>query len=235
MLKTGVQGIYDSILQTGRPIRFEAHFEAMDLWISAYAFPIDRPEFKRIAILFSDIGDIKRAEEALLESSRRKEYLLKLSDALRTLSDVQSIQDVALCLLVEHLRVSRASYSDFSGDYGVTRSENLSEATQNIIVTYEFKDFMASIDILRSGRDLVMHDVLVFSELSEEERARFVDLGIRANISVPIIKAGKLVAALSARQTTPREWQPDEVEIVRETAERDMGGGGARESRRGAA
>ncbi len=39
-------------------------------------------------------------------------------------------------------------------------------------------------------------------------------------ITVPLFRGGKLVASLSAYQSVPRLWTPEEVEMVRETAER---------------
>ena len=73
---------------------------------------------------------------------------------------------------------------------------------------------------MRSGKDLVISDVLSFAELPKVERERFAALNIRANVSVPFIKDNKLVATLAVRQSTPREWTIEEVELIRDTAER---------------
>ena len=43
---------------------------------------------------------------------------------------------------------------------------------------------------------------------------------IRAIVSVPLVKNGALVSALSVTERLPRLWTPDVVDLVRETLER---------------
>jgi PAS domain-containing protein len=61
-----------------------------------------------VSLLFTDITDRKRAEVALRESEERQTFLLKLSDALRPLTDPVAVQTTAMQLLAERLDVMRA-------------------------------------------------------------------------------------------------------------------------------
>jgi PAS domain S-box-containing protein len=68
--------IYGDIARTGTPHRFQQEAAALGAWYDGYAFRIDAPEQRRVAILFQDITDRKRAELTLRaseEAFRRSE------------------------------------------------------------------------------------------------------------------------------------------------------------------
>ena len=76
--------IYGRVAVTGEPIRFENRAEALGRTFDVYAFRVGKPESRRVAILFNDISDRKRAEAALREADQRKsEFLGVLSHELR--------------------------------------------------------------------------------------------------------------------------------------------------------
>ena len=60
---------YGRVALTGEPARFENHSTPLGRWWDVYAFRISGP--RRIAVLFRDITDKKRAEAALRESEAR--------------------------------------------------------------------------------------------------------------------------------------------------------------------
>jgi PAS domain S-box-containing protein len=59
---------YGRVAMTGKPERFENVARPLQRWFDVYAFRIDRPEDRRVAILFSDITERKRTEAALHDS-----------------------------------------------------------------------------------------------------------------------------------------------------------------------
>jgi PAS domain S-box-containing protein len=76
--------IYGRVARTGEPIRFENRAEALGRWYDVYAFRVGEPERRKVAILFNDITDRKRAYDALRDADRRKnEFLGMLSHELR--------------------------------------------------------------------------------------------------------------------------------------------------------
>jgi PAS domain S-box-containing protein len=82
---------YSRVAMTRVPTRFVEHSEAMGYWWNVYATPIGEPEECRIAILFTDVTEKKRAEENLhqlaadlSDANRRKmEFLATLAHELR--------------------------------------------------------------------------------------------------------------------------------------------------------
>jgi len=65
--------IYGQIALTGQPTRFEEYEKDLQCWYDIYAFRFGSPAEHQVAILFSDISDRKRAEEALKLLNERLE------------------------------------------------------------------------------------------------------------------------------------------------------------------
>jgi PAS domain S-box-containing protein len=56
------------IVETGEDVRFESYAEALDQWFDVYASRVGGEDSRRIAIVFTNTTERKRAEEALRES-----------------------------------------------------------------------------------------------------------------------------------------------------------------------
>ncbi|MBB6610909.1 PAS domain-containing protein [Pontibacter sp. Tf4] len=63
--------IYDQVAQTGTPLRFEESSKALHRIFSLYAFRIGDPAEHSVAVIFSDITNHKKAQEALRESEEQ--------------------------------------------------------------------------------------------------------------------------------------------------------------------
>jgi signal transduction histidine kinase len=59
--------IYGRVALTGEPLRFEGAAKMLNRWYDVYAFRVDAPELRRVAVLFNDITARKREEEKLEE------------------------------------------------------------------------------------------------------------------------------------------------------------------------
>ena len=82
---------YDSVVSSGKPIRFERDFEPADRVLELYVFRLEPEALGRIAIIFKDVTARNRLQrktleqaEALADLARRKdEFLAMLSHELR--------------------------------------------------------------------------------------------------------------------------------------------------------
>ena len=75
--------IYGKIALTGKPMRFENRAKALNRFYEVYAFKIGGPESRKVAILFNDINERKKAEEHiknLLEETQQLNEKLEVSN-----------------------------------------------------------------------------------------------------------------------------------------------------------
>ena len=63
--------IYGRIALTGESAHFMNEARALNRWFDVHAYRVGAPELRRVAIVFNDISDYKRAEQALLASEHR--------------------------------------------------------------------------------------------------------------------------------------------------------------------
>ena len=163
----------------------------------------DLEDARRAALdLMSDAVESRRQVEELNRKMRVTascdRFRAALADALRSLGDPVQIQSVACRVLAEHLAADRVSYADIQAD------------GETAIIPPEFTAAASLMAELRAGRTIVL------SETGSEPSPIQGD----ALIAVPLVKDGRLVAALCVRQDGSRAWAPQAIELVHETAER---------------
>jgi PAS domain S-box-containing protein len=176
-----------------------------------------------VVAMAMDVTERKRAEALLRRSAARAAFRVSLSDALRPLADPNAIQHAAANTLCEHLRADRVMYGEVregrrhrARAVGTLRQRNAfgHGRTPPRLVR---RDLAAR---LRSGRTVVLDDVHATSTLGASFREAYDHQQVRAHVTVPLVKAGRLAALLSVHQATPRLWAGDEIALIEETAER---------------
>ncbi|MGV3561311.1 PAS domain S-box protein [Larkinella arboricola] len=56
---------YDQAALTGQPVHFQDYVDSLDFWIEAHAFRLEGYDLPRIAVLFTNITERKKSQEAL--------------------------------------------------------------------------------------------------------------------------------------------------------------------------
>jgi PAS domain S-box-containing protein len=69
-LETHWFDLYGKVALTGEPVRFIEGSAAMDSWFEVSAFPVRYDESQKVALLFTNISERKKSEEALRRSER---------------------------------------------------------------------------------------------------------------------------------------------------------------------
>jgi PAS domain S-box-containing protein len=214
--------IFGRVAQSGQGERLERYAEPDQIWYDFYVFKVGSEESRRVAVVFNDITDRKRSEAQLQRAAERDAFRVKLSDALRSLTDPVQIQAEACRLLGEQLGVDRAFYVEIYEAEGYARvNQHYSRGdSPSIVGDYPLAGYGWSMQIMRRGETIVVADTQSSNLVPDAERAAMAMLQMVGFVALPLIKGEVLVGALTLNEPAPREWTEAEVELVRETAER---------------
>jgi anti-anti-sigma factor len=163
-----------------------------------------------------DITETKAAQE-------RARFFAELERALQLLHDPRQIMAEVARRLGEHLRVDRCVYGEIAADQEqfVVTGDYTAGSLPHLVGRYPVSAFGKLLaDALRSGRPSVVRDVETDERLGEADRQSYRDILIRASVTVPVLKAGRLMATLTLHHVEPRNWTDPEVETAVAVAQR---------------
>ncbi|MET0208375.1 MAG: ATP-binding protein, partial [Burkholderiaceae bacterium] len=169
-----------------------------------------------------DITDRLREEAALRIDAERYRFLDRLGESTRALNDGAEIMGVTARMLGEHLGATRCAYADveIDNDSFTIRSDWSRPGMASSVGVYSLDLFgPQATTLLRDGRRLVVRDV--DRELGDDGGGRmFKAIEIRAIVTVPLVKEGRLVAMMAVHQSTPRDWTEAEIALVADVVDR---------------
>ncbi len=175
-----------------------------------------------VVVTFVDITARLRAEAATRAIEEARAFLLRLGNALRPLVEPAAIQAEASRLLREHLDVGWCYYNDF--DDAGTVATVLRDATRPgllpVVGVHDLAGTPQFTDHLRSGRAFNAPDLAAPSHFDRRIADRFAALGMRSVLGMPLVKDGRLIAALLVADTVPRDWPEATVMLLAEVVER---------------
>lgn len=162
--------------------------------------------------------------DGLSRDASPAEFLLRLSDRLRSLVDPVEVALLAAQMLGHHLRAPRAGYGEIdAAEEFVTVRRDWTDGTVSSLAgeAWMLDAFgPAVIAELRAGRTLLVEDFLTDPRAGQAYAATWASIGTRSLIVVPLVKAGRLLAILYLHEPQPRRWTEDEARLALEVAER---------------
>ena len=161
--------------------------------------------------------------QRLQAAETRHAFQLTLADRLRPLTDPTEVTTAACELLGRHLGVSRVQFCDINdaqGTFFIDSDWTLDEQIKISGVAHKLNDFgLDHVAALRSGKVLANDDVTLDPRTADHAEA-YAQLGIRADLAVPLVKSGALTVVLSLNKPVPHHWTEAEIDAAKETAER---------------
>jgi PAS domain S-box-containing protein len=153
------------------------------------------------------------------------QFLITLNEQLRPLKDPLAIQEVAVRLLGQHLRASRAHYAYIEGDEFVI-GRSYTDGVPSIADRGSLRRFgEVIVGACRRGETVAVDDVSTDPRFTDEEREQLLSNRIAAFVGTPLIKDGRWLAVFGVHSATPRPWARDQIALIEVTAERMWGVG----------
>jgi len=177
--------------------------------------------------LTDEIAARDKAEMGLKIAEARQALLLRLSDALRPLTDPDAIRQSALRLLGEHAGLARTFYFKVERDadrrcvqvieHAYTKDPSLPD------ISGAFEDVEdAFLDALARGDTVSIADVETAHELSAGQAASYRAMAVAAVVLVPTMSESGMAAGIGAHDTRPHPWTSEELDLIREVAARTL-------------
>ena len=179
--------------------------------VSPLLGPLGRP-LGSLAVV-RDITQRRRAEHW-------RNLLARLPERLREVGDLPGMAQEGARLLGETLRLARVCYGtiDDTGELCTIDQDWCIHGLATLAGTWRMHDLGSCADGLWHGEPLVVADTGADPDRYSE--GTLDTQGVRALLSVPLIEQGKLVAILFLHHADARNWTAEEIDFVREFAER---------------
>ncbi|HEX2762912.1 MAG TPA: HWE histidine kinase domain-containing protein [Allosphingosinicella sp.] len=178
-------------------------------------------EAGQVAGVLNQANDVTRT--VLVE--RRLSFQIRLADRLRSLSDPSAAQQTATELLGRYLGAARVGYAEIDEASGRalvrsdwTRDSDVPSFAGQSTTIASFGE--QALGLFRAGQMLAIPDIRELPLGSSEITAAWEAAGVRALITVPLVREGELKALLYVHEPRPRAWRPSEAAMARDVAER---------------
>lgn len=146
----------------------------------------------------------------------RERFLGELDRELQRLVDAEEVMSAAMRLLGEHLGVNRCAFAEAEADEDhFLMSGDYADGLPPLPGRFAMSDFGAgAVRAMRAGEPWVVDDSLADPRLGPDDLHAYRVTGIRAVICLPLLRAGRFVAAMAVHQATVRHWTAADVELV---------------------
>lgn len=207
----------DQVRATRQPIRGEVPFNGTHgrrqyEYIFVPVIGADG-EVEAVAGTTRDVTNRRQSEE-------RQAFQIRLADALRPILDPLEVQSEASRMLGEHLGANRVVYFEIRGDEYVIERE-YTAGVRPLAGRYPVSAFgPALLAELLQGRTVTEPDATTEPNRSPEEQASFAGIHVKGHVDVPLVKLGRFVAGMTVHVSDARDWTPQEVALIEDTAER---------------
>ena len=216
--------IYGKIALTGEPTRFINEAKALNRWYDVHAYRVGEPEQRRVAIVFDDISDIKRAEEQLKKLNQTLKALSNSNQAILHATDEPAfLKEVCRVITTdcghamvwigvaendERKTVRPVAYSGFEQGYLETLRVTWDESERGRGPTGT---------AIRTGRPSMCRNMLTDPEFAPW-RDEAVKRGYASSLVIPLKEQDKAWGAITIYSREPDAFTEGEVELLTELA-----------------
>lgn len=185
-------------------------------WFLTRIMPYRTIELKIVGVMltFVDVTERKRTEA-------HQAFLAGIADELSGLLLPAEIMDSVGLKLGAYLKVNSCTFVDVDDEGGdVTVYQGWPTPDEpTVYQTFRLTDYLTD-ELSRTNR---AGDVFVMRHIGDDHclhSAAHADVEVGAMLNVPFHREGRWIASLGVTNSEPREWRDDEIELVRDIADR---------------
>ncbi|MBS1796354.1 MAG: response regulator [Acidobacteria bacterium] len=206
---------YSRVLRTGESVRIENYSQDLDRWFSVYASRAGRDGENRVALVFTDITERKRAESNI-------RFLDEFSRRILPINESSKLVQIFGSMVGDFIGASVCPFIDVNEDADEAtifdewkRPESMSIIGKYVLSEWVNEEFRRT---MKSGTPAVIRDVMNDPKVSVKENFTTIDVG--AFITVPLIRRGKWLFSLGVYHRKPYDWRDDQVALMQEMTTR---------------
>lgn len=200
-----------------RAIGVEGYSKLMGQWLRADVVPVPLPEV--FVVILREVADKVEAERDFGESEGRQLALLELSDALSSIQEPMQVLRRGAAMLASHLVADRVQYVAIDDPCSDDVCGTIVASYDGDLPPLSGKQRLSDLGLGPEDREcavITMAPDVRKGEANPGPRPAYLG----ARISVPLVRQGRLVAALIVQRRGPNKWTPIEVAMAKEAAER---------------
>jgi PAS domain S-box-containing protein len=214
--------IYGRVALTGEPVHFENEAKALGRHYDVRAYRVGGPESRKVAILFNDIIERKKAERKLQVRLEHLNLLQQITRAIGERQDLASIFQVVIRTLEDQLHIDFGCLCTYDPDAHRLKVIHIGLRSEPLATELGLTE-KAHINIDESGLSRCMQGLLSYEPDILEIRLpfpqRLTSGGLRALVAAPLVVESKVFGVLIAARREAGSFSSDECEFLRQLSE----------------
>jgi signal transduction histidine kinase/CheY-like chemotaxis protein len=162
------------------------------------------------------------ADLALRDSEARLTVLVQVSDLIRTLHDPCDLSYAVAKTVGAHLKVRRCLFNEIDIDHDLEIvHRDYCEGVESVIGEHRISDYSSpTSEAMKAGQIIINYDAMTDPRTAADYKRVYEVTRERAYIAIPLMREGRWVASLWASDDQPRQWNNEEVLLLKMVAER---------------
>ena len=175
-----------------------------------------------VTIIAIEVTKQVEAKKIIEESEERQTFLLRFSDSLREESNVDAVANLALQMLLGHLKLDRCYIGVYQldEDLGVFPYQVGNERVPPMPASVRLSDFPDALQIA-FNRTLVINDITKAKDISDIDKQNLASIGLCAVVAATLrYGEDNPLWSIVVVSASPRNWTLSEVALLEEVTER---------------
>jgi PAS domain S-box-containing protein len=214
--------LYGNVALTGEPVHFENEAKALGRYYDVRAWRVGGAESCKVAILFNDVTEQKKAEAKLQAQLGRLSLLQQITRAIGERQDLKSIFGVALRTLEDRLPVDFGCVCLYESSEKRLRVAGVGSRSQELAMQLDLTEH-AHIAIDENGLSRCLRGDLVYEPDVKEVLfpfpQRLANAGLRSAVAAPLLVESQTFGVLIAARREPNGFSSGECEFLRQLSE----------------